>query len=1250
MLYSNFIHKLILVPFFLFSLNSCGFLTKTKVIPTSKAGVLDLRSWNFETDGPILLDGEWSFYWQETWNGLQFDEHLTKNSESSFISVPSSWKGFLWKGKPLEGFGYATYRLKILLPENVPQLTMHNLDLSSSYRITINGESFHEVGKFATDISDASPAYRPMTKDLPALENEAEIVFEISNFHYGKGGFWESSEIGEKSQITSNLNHRYQVTSFIAGSIFLWALYHLGLYFMRREDRASLFISLFSLFLVLRILTTGERVLGEMLPHLSMDALIRLEFSTAYIAAGVFAYFYRLVFPETIGKISTIAILLLLTPFILSLFFPVAIFSQLAIYYQILLIFICIRIIIAILQSFKFEKIKSSLSLIGFMFIFFTVLNDTLYQNNIINTMNLIPFGFLGFILFQGYILSYGFTRTYRDVASLKENLEVSHAQLSTLKEGLEDLVIERTKELGISKENIQQLNDFARALNSTIRLENILQKAYLYLKRKINCDSLILFLIDERKGTVSFHKAVLSEKYDPEVENKFKDMNFKLDSHAGLFYLVYKRNKSFVFSRVRETHLTHSNQMIVKVIGKRPGMILPLVSQGKVVAILSLFKDAEDAPFTKEDLSLVESTGEAIATSVSNSILIENLNTERNFAEVAKMQMEDAKNEVIKLNEFAKRINSESQLSKIIDEMFDYILKTFKIEGIILQLLDTKKREFYTYKTTIPDDVSQIQIDFAKNLRIPLNEKGGLVYRTFLRKKAFFLSKLPRSFSHQIDQDIADTFQLKSFITVPLVVQNQVIGMAYFTSYKQELYLKHDDLMRISGFCDQIAGAVQNSLLLEIAEEERKKSELARSEVQKLNEFAKRINSLTNLEGILAEIFEFIKQNYGIENCVLFYLDKENKDFRYLNHSGFNLIDDDTVKFFKQLRFPLNEKGGFVYQSYMRKKYFYMKRVPNQIPYEIDRQIIDRSKAKSFLISPMINNDEVVAMAVFGIMEKKKILKHDEISSIIGVSEHIASAINNNFLLNKIEEEKKKSDSLLLNILPKNVAEELQKKGRVNPVEFENVTMLITGFPGFSQMTAQLTPEELIEGLDLYFSRFDEIIKKWNLEKLKMAGDMFIAAGGLPVGNFTHPIDACLAAISIKEEVRILKRDFSEIPFQPIGVSIAIHSGPVVAGVIGKSKFSYDIWGKTVTQTQAIRRASTSPGINVSSETMEKAKRLFIFDNKKDIVTYEGESLTVFELESLNTDLADSTGLIPNEKFDKLYTQRKRGARILTK
>lgn len=289
--------------------------------------------------------------------------------------------------------------------------------------------------------------------------------------------------------------------------------------------------------------------------------------------------------------------------------------------------------------------------------------------------------------------------------------------------------------------------------------------------------------------------------------------------------------------------------------------------------------------------------------------------------------------------------------------------------------------------------------MSFAKSIRVPLNEKGGIIYKTFLRKKALFVSKPPKRYESELDEQIFSKLSLSSFVAVPLVVQNEVIGIAYFTSYQKPMEVTREVLRRISGFCDQIAGAIQNSLLLQITEEERKKSERAKAEIQKMNEFAKNVNSQNNLENILAEIFGFIRKNYKIEHCVLYFLDKEYNEFRYLNHSGFDLLVDDNINFFKTLRFPLREKSGFIYKCYKRKRHFYMKHIPKDMPYAVDKQITEKSGMNGFLISPLVNNDEVVAMAVYGISDENIQLTTDEVNSIVGVSEHIASAINNHFL-----------------------------------------------------------------------------------------------------------------------------------------------------------------------------------------------------------------------------------------------------------
>jgi class 3 adenylate cyclase len=188
-------------------------------------------------------------------------------------------------------------------------------------------------------------------------------------------------------------------------------------------------------------------------------------------------------------------------------------------------------------------------------------------------------------------------------------------------------------------------------------------------------------------------------------------------------------------------------------------------------------------------------------------------------------------------------------------------------------------------------------------------------------------------------------------------------------------------------------------------------------------------------------------------------------------------------------------------------------------------------------------------------------------------------------------EKEREKSDELLLNILPEEVAQELKEKGMVSPVLFESVSIMFTDFKGFTKIAEGLTPEELIKELDYCFSQFDKITEKHGLEKLKTIGDSYMCAGGIPKSNKTHALDACLAAIEIQEFMNKIKQEkmAKGIPFWEL--RLGIHTGPVMAGVVGQKKFAYDIWGDTVNTASRMESSGVENRINISATTYEMIK-----------------------------------------------------------
>ena len=191
------------------------------------------------------------------------------------------------------------------------------------------------------------------------------------------------------------------------------------------------------------------------------------------------------------------------------------------------------------------------------------------------------------------------------------------------------------------------------------------------------------------------------------------------------------------------------------------------------------------------------------------------------------------------------------------------------------------------------------------------------------------------------------------------------------------------------------------------------------------------------------------------------------------------------------------------------------------------------------------------------------------------------------------IAKEKKRSDGLLKNILPEETAEELKEKGTVEAKRFESVSVLFTDFKGFTQFSETLSPEELVKSIDFYFSKFDEIIEKHGLEKIKTVGDAYMCAGGLPFPSKDHSYRITLAALDIVEFVKESMNDVSNEKAK-LDIRVGINTGSVVAGVVGTKKFAYDIWGDTVNVASRMESSGAVSRVNISESTYDLLK-----DNK---------------------------------------------------
>lgn len=368
---------------------------------------------------------------------------------------------------------------------------------------------------------------------------------------------------------------------------------------------------------------------------------------------------------------------------------------------------------------------------------------------------------------------------------------------------------------------------------------------------------------------------------------------------------------------------------------------------------------------------------------------------------------------------------------------------------------------------------------------------------------------------------------------------------------------------------------------------------------VEVLNEIAIAVNLSLSLDEILLKVGQLSKWLLDFDHCSLCLRAEAETDTRKL----IVLFGDVPVSTFQSI-----DAGSPITRAFETMQ-------PQRI-----RTTSALSNFPSQLVIPLVVEHTLLGTLNFASARENLYADSDiRIANLLGVQ--IAAAIRNaeqfttiRRLYNELEIQKENADRLLLNVLPAQVAEELKETGKVQPVQYDSATVMFCDFIGFTRVAAILPPRILLEELDACFSQFDAIIARYGLEKLKTIGDSYMCVGGVPIVNGTHALDSARAAVEIRAWMQARKATQERAGLPYWDTRIGIHTGPLIAGVIGTQKFEYDVWGHTVNTASRLETACPPGEIAVSRATCQLLGKAFECESY-GMVTAKGVELEMFLL-----------------------------------
>ncbi|MEM6735922.1 MAG: response regulator [Bacteroidota bacterium] len=398
---------------------------------TAKNGILDLSKINLKNHA-VSLSGEWEFYWEE----LSMPDTINY-LEKDYYDFPKLWNdGVTKNGQELTAKGYATYRLKVVLPPVSPQLALSISEMYCSYKLYYNGFEFERNGIPGKSKALSVPDWMPRTINFSKFTDTLEFVLQISNFRHTKGGVKEPILIGDRTKLMAKRDFDFSYDFLLCGSLIMGGLFFLGLFLFGRHEKSVLFFALFCITFSYRMIGSGEYAFHALYPTIPWNIIIRAEYLSLFIPVGIFTMYSYSLYPKDGNKWILLGFSVVSGIFsLLALFAPSTFFTKLAEPFMGLIILAIFYMIYIYWIAYRRNRTGAQYAFASTAIVFIVaVYLMSVYLTPIQENTFLTFIGFIFFFFFQSLILSYRFAHSLRKAKESAETVSKAKTDfLSTI-------------------------------------------------------------------------------------------------------------------------------------------------------------------------------------------------------------------------------------------------------------------------------------------------------------------------------------------------------------------------------------------------------------------------------------------------------------------------------------------------------------------------------------------------------------------------------------------------------------------------------------------------------------------------------------------------------------------------------------------------------------------------------------------------------------------------------------------------